>query len=146
MDVTEIWRAACNERSRVPRGGNLRRSEIFRPTATSKRFVVGLPERNASRFPPLSVDETTISYVSRVGLALLPSHRFRPNRTSTVPRTTGTLSIGCYLFRTSGWMVAPRYRADRSLFSPSMCAYICKCVYIRAYERRRWRFIAFMQH
>jgi len=32
-------------------GGNLRRSEIFRPTATSERFVVELPQRNATRAP-----------------------------------------------------------------------------------------------
>lgn len=96
-------------------------AKFSRPTATSKRFVAGLPERNASRFP-YPWGETTISYVWRLAPARRSNtHRIRgaSGRTCTGSRPVSYRhfylvpqppAIGCYLFRIEPMNAgSPRY-------------------------------------
>lgn len=142
--------ATCNEWSRVP-GGNLRRSEIFQPTATSKRFVVGLPQRNASCFHRCWYAKRLFPTSSGIVRALcICTYNVR------YPWTRGVahggivptpdpkpchLSVVIYLDRADEWCsLDTRSETARRTESftpqPPQGKYTC----------RRWGLIAFMQH
>lgn len=93
--------------------------------------------------PPLYVRETTISYVFSNRLCLCTYSavstdagvlRFREHCADLRP----VPSISCYLFRSSRWMVFPRYH-ERG--GGRVAA-----IFSRKYTCRRWGLIAFMQH
>lgn len=138
---------ACNEGSCVP-NGNLRKSEIFRPTATSKRFVAGLPERNASRFPcrwtkgpfPMSGESLGLAPCFYLHCFCAALYRPRVHRFVQFRSWSPPLPIGRYQFYL-GWPLD----TDQTQLSSERCILpFQRSIYI--YTHRRWRLISFMQH
>lgn len=136
----------CNEWSRVP-DGNLRRSEIFQPTATSKRFVVGLPQRNASCFPCRTYAKRPFPTSSEIACALYTYNALSIDAQSrTIPRALLStspnpchLSVVIYLDWADEWCSLDTTRARRrTAFYAAASS--------RKYTCRRWELIAFMQH